>query len=110
MWWSARRLRLYMDGLGGAEAPAAWAFADACHHADTSLCYGEITPYGVSRMLHLAPAPECSLVPQDVIYDVGSGFGFAANKMRELSNVSKVVGVEVNGCRAKAAASRFGTR
>jgi SAM-dependent methyltransferase len=92
-----------MDGLGGAHPPP-WAFADACQDTG-ALCYGEVTRNGVSRMLALAPAPHCSFLPHDVIYDVGSGFGFAAATMREFSNVSKVVGVEVNECRARVAAS-----
>ena len=88
--------------------PAAWAFADPCRSPELSQCYGELTYSGVSRLLSLLShpliAPQCSLTSTSVLYDIGSGFGRVAGLMRELTNVSHVVGVEVNGCRARTAA------
>ena len=45
-----------------------------------------------------------------VVYDVGSGFGRIAAAIRARTNVSRVVGVEVSGCRARAALRRYGGR
>ena len=98
---------------GSTSRPAAWAFDDPCWSSDVSLCYGELTTSGVYRLLHLlslpASAPQCSLTASDVLYDIGSGFGRVAALLRESTNVSRVVGIEVNSCRARSAARLQGS-
>ena len=81
--------------------------ADPCASMAREQCYGEVLNHGLQRMLQMLPSP-CILRPDDVIYDVGSGFGAAAAYMSDAVNVSQVVGVEVNACRAATAASRHG--
>lgn len=71
------------------------------HH---SQCYGEIAVEGMFQMLRALPkASACALTPDSTFYDVGSGLGRFSLFMRMKTNISKVVGVELNGCRAKAA-------
>lgn len=81
--------------------PLEWA---ACERLDEpEQCYGEITPHGMRRMLWLLPSA-CALRADSVLYDVGSGFGRFASFLRSHTSVRRVVGIEVNECRARIAA------
>ena len=67
-------------------------------------CYGEIAPAGMHQLLRLlSNVPECALDRASVFYDVGSGIGRLSHFVRLSTNVSKVVGVELNGCRTRRA-------
>jgi SAM-dependent methyltransferase len=87
------------------DRPPTWAHADPCAAVERDQCYGEVTERGLQRVLHLLP-PSCTLRPDSVVYDVGSGFGAAAAFLRAATNVDRVVGVEINACRAAVAARR----
>lgn len=87
--------------------PPAWAHHDPCATSARGQCYGEITAHGLRRLLQLLP-PQCALRADTVVHDVGSGFGDAAARLRRWTNVSRVVGIEINACRAAAAANRHG--
>ena len=92
--------------LGRARPPPAWAVSDPCTSSRPEHCYGELTQHGFRRLLHHLP-PSCQLQTDSVFYDIGSGFGRLAAYVRAHTNVSRVVGVEINGCRARAAQKRF---
>lgn len=81
--------------------PSHWSACD--RPEDPEQCYGEITPDGMRRLLWLLPSA-CALRPDSVLYDIGSGFGRFAAFLRTRANVSHVVGLEVNECRARRAA------
>lgn len=83
--------------------PSSWS---ACERPDApEQCYGEISPHGMARLLWLLPE-RCALRPDSVLYDLGSGFGHFASFLHRsrASNSSRVVGIEINGCRAQQAA------
>ena len=70
------------------------------HH---SQCYGEIAVEGMFQLLRALPnTSPCALTADSTFYDVGSGLGRFALFMRLKTNISAVVGVELNGCRSKA--------
>ena len=76
---------------------------------DRAQCYGEARTTGLARIISLLEnVPKCALYPSDEIIDVGSGFGRAAAYLRRATNVKRVVGIEINGCRARLAARRSG--
>ena len=97
--------------LGGlhVSAPPRWAISDPCSSSHREHCYGELTRHGLRRLLSILP-PACSMEADSVVYDVGSGFGRIAAAIRARTNVSRVIGVEVSGCRARAALKRYGGR
>lgn len=81
--------------------PSSWS---ACERPDApEQCYGEIAANGMARLLWLLPE-RCALRSDSVLYDIGSGFGHFASFLRSRTNSSRVVGVEINGCRAQEAA------
>lgn len=85
--------------MGG--QPPSWAACERPHAPEQ--CYGEITPHGMSRLLWLLPG-RCALQAESVLYDIGSGFGHFASFLRSRTNSARVVGIEINSCRAQQAA------
>ena len=80
-----------------------WAASDPCASLEQAQCYGEVTELGLRRSLYLMETHSCTITDTSVVYDIGSGHGNVARFFRTQTNASRIVGIEINACRATVA-------
>ena len=77
----------------------------ACPALSREECYGELTEHGLESLIAGWP-PECgALEPGSTLYDLGSGFGHLLLYFWLHTGLGVAKGIEINGCRATAAAA-----
>lgn len=89
------------------EHPFNWASIVRCRFKAAEESFGEVRLAGMEKILRGLPqhGSPCALDRSSEWMDIGSAFGRFAMHVRLRTNISRVVGVELNTCRARHAAA-----